>query len=77
MGVGHIGLVYEAIRDTKPPPCETYCCDNYNLCAREKLACKSFQLYVTAARSPNPRSPNNEGPNKEIYNKLYNKTEEE
>ena len=77
MSNGHVGLVYEAIRDTKPPPCEQYKCDNFRKCADEKLACKSFQYYVTVGRTTNPRSPHNEGPNEAIYKKLYNAKDDE
>ena len=64
--------IFEALKATKPPPCEKFACNKYALCASELLACKSFQFYVTSGRCITPRHSNNIGPNKAIYNKLYN-----
>lgn len=70
-------VIFEAIRATKPPPCEYYRCLYYSRCAEKLLACKAFQFYVTLGRVVNPYSENNIGPNKGIYNKLYNSKENE
>lgn len=71
-------IIFDAIKSTKPPPCEAFACANFNKCKTEELACYSFQRYVTGGAVWHPKvmprggKPEDVGPNKEIYDKLYN-----
>lgn len=69
--------IFEAIKGMQQPPCEKYACKDFNLCASQKLACYSFQMYVNSGRSVHPTtvprggSRRDSGPNSAIYNKIH------
>ena len=53
-----------AVYSQPPPPCEAFDCRYQKACARDKLACRAFQHYVSTGHAVQPE----EAPTRRMFN---------